>query len=200
MDTAFRKIDIDQYDEDRLVPEDLYDPDPRGLDGVLADARNRSAEVRSLLSRPLPFTESDHGCSVVNTQFHSLNGYPSNSEESRWSSAGSTYGISVQGKSDCRVCYIPTAGAATTTFLVAFSHELLTFCPTPIAHCLNGISFHSPYSGNGQSKRSQRISSAQLARKGSFLSIPIAQLSNIAKFNPSAHQSDLRHITLLKFS
>jgi hypothetical protein len=51
MDTAFRKIDIDQYDEDRLVPQDLYDPDPRGPDGVLADARNRSAEVRSLLSR-----------------------------------------------------------------------------------------------------------------------------------------------------
>lgn len=51
MDAAFRKIDIDQYDEDRLVPQDLYDPDPRGPDGVLADARNRSAEVRSLLSR-----------------------------------------------------------------------------------------------------------------------------------------------------
>ena len=51
MDTAFRKIDIDQYDEDRLVPSDLYDPDPRGPDGVLTDARNKSAEVRSLLSR-----------------------------------------------------------------------------------------------------------------------------------------------------
>lgn len=51
MDTAFRKIDIDQYDEDRLAPQDLYDPDPRGPDGVLADARSRSAEVRSLLSR-----------------------------------------------------------------------------------------------------------------------------------------------------
>ena len=51
MDTAFRKIDIDQYDEDRLVPSDLYDPDPRGPDGVLADARNKSTEVRSLLSR-----------------------------------------------------------------------------------------------------------------------------------------------------
>ncbi|KAJ9105370.1 hypothetical protein QFC21_001739 [Naganishia friedmannii] len=51
MDTAFRKIDIDQYDEDRLVPQDLYDPDPRGPDGVVADARNRSAEVRSLLSK-----------------------------------------------------------------------------------------------------------------------------------------------------
>jgi hypothetical protein len=37
MDTAFRKIDIDQYDEDRLVPSDLYDPDPRGPDGVLAE-------------------------------------------------------------------------------------------------------------------------------------------------------------------
>ncbi|GHJ84248.1 hypothetical protein NliqN6_0650 [Naganishia liquefaciens] len=51
MNTAFRKIDIDQYDEDRLVPSDLYDPDPRGPDGVLADARNKSTEVRSLLSR-----------------------------------------------------------------------------------------------------------------------------------------------------
>jgi actin related protein 2/3 complex subunit 5 len=41
-DTAFRKIDIDALDEDVLSPSDLYDPDPRGPDGVLADAKSKS--------------------------------------------------------------------------------------------------------------------------------------------------------------
>lgn len=51
METAFRKIDIDALDEDVLLPQDLYDPDPRGAAGVLADAKARSGEVRSLVSK-----------------------------------------------------------------------------------------------------------------------------------------------------
>lgn len=51
MDTAFRKIDIDALEEDHLLPSDLYDPDPRGPDGVLADAQARSTEVRGLVSK-----------------------------------------------------------------------------------------------------------------------------------------------------
>jgi actin related protein 2/3 complex subunit 5 len=51
MDGAFRKINIDLLEEDVLLPSDLYDPDPRGPDGVMADAKNRSGEVRSLVSK-----------------------------------------------------------------------------------------------------------------------------------------------------
>lgn len=51
MDGAFRKINIDLLEEDVLLPSDLYDPDPRGVDGVLADAKNRSGEVRGLVSK-----------------------------------------------------------------------------------------------------------------------------------------------------
>ncbi|WVQ80745.1 hypothetical protein IAT38_002850 [Cryptococcus sp. DSM 104549] len=51
MSTAFRKIDIDALDEDVLLPSDLYDPDPRGPDGVLSDARSKSGEVRNAVSR-----------------------------------------------------------------------------------------------------------------------------------------------------
>lgn len=48
---AFRKIDIDALDEDVLSPQDLYDPDPRGPDGVLADAKRRSNDARGLVSK-----------------------------------------------------------------------------------------------------------------------------------------------------
>jgi actin related protein 2/3 complex subunit 5 len=48
---AFRKIDIDAYDEDVLLPSDLYDPDPRGPDGVTADAKQRSNEARGQVSK-----------------------------------------------------------------------------------------------------------------------------------------------------
>lgn len=51
MDGAFRKINIDLLEEDVLLPSDLYDPDPRGVEGVLADAKNRSGEVRGLVSK-----------------------------------------------------------------------------------------------------------------------------------------------------
>ncbi|RSH86785.1 uncharacterized protein EHS24_005057 [Apiotrichum porosum] len=48
---AFRKIDIDALDEDALLPSDLVDPDPRGPDGALSDARARSTETRNLVSK-----------------------------------------------------------------------------------------------------------------------------------------------------
>ncbi|KAL7421655.1 arp2/3 complex subunit [Cryptotrichosporon argae] len=48
---AFRKIDIDALDEDVLLPTDLYDPDPRGPDGALGEARARSTETRGLVSK-----------------------------------------------------------------------------------------------------------------------------------------------------
>ena len=48
---AFRKINIDAYDEDVILPSDLYDPDPRGPDGVLADAKRKSGDVRGLISK-----------------------------------------------------------------------------------------------------------------------------------------------------
>lgn len=48
---AFRKIDIDALDEDTLLRSDLVDPDPRGPDGVLADAKRKSGEVRSAVAQ-----------------------------------------------------------------------------------------------------------------------------------------------------
>ncbi|EIW70351.1 hypothetical protein TREMEDRAFT_68010 [Tremella mesenterica DSM 1558] len=48
---AFRKIDIDALDEDVILPSDLYDPDPRGAQGVLDDAKRKSTEARGLVSR-----------------------------------------------------------------------------------------------------------------------------------------------------
>ncbi|GAA6053263.1 hypothetical protein JCM3770_002684 [Rhodotorula araucariae] len=47
----FRKINVDQYDDDALVPESLYAPDPRGPAQALADARDKDRTVRSLLQR-----------------------------------------------------------------------------------------------------------------------------------------------------
>ncbi|KAF5375447.1 hypothetical protein D9615_007953 [Tricholomella constricta] len=51
MDTAFRKIDIDQYDEDVLHESELYDADPRDPAQVLEDAKQRQAAVRTALAR-----------------------------------------------------------------------------------------------------------------------------------------------------
>ncbi|EJD05246.1 actin-related protein ARPC5 [Fomitiporia mediterranea MF3/22] len=51
METAFRKIDIDAYDEDVLLEEELYDADPRDPAQVLADTRAKAATVRSALAR-----------------------------------------------------------------------------------------------------------------------------------------------------
>lgn len=48
---AFRKIDIDQYDEDVLLETELYDADPRDPSQVLDDARQRASAVRGSLSK-----------------------------------------------------------------------------------------------------------------------------------------------------
>ena len=51
MDTAFRKIDIDQYDEDVLLDSELYEADSRDPREVLDDAKQRQIAVRSYLAR-----------------------------------------------------------------------------------------------------------------------------------------------------
>ncbi|KAI0798197.1 arp2/3 complex subunit [Abortiporus biennis] len=51
MDVNFRKIDIDQYDEDVLNEEELYEPDRRDPSQVLNDTKAKSAAVRSALSK-----------------------------------------------------------------------------------------------------------------------------------------------------
>lgn len=48
---AFRKLNVDQYDEDRVLEHELYDPDPRGPEMVLSVAKQKQSEVRSLLQR-----------------------------------------------------------------------------------------------------------------------------------------------------
>ncbi|KAG8989171.1 hypothetical protein FRB93_003732 [Tulasnella sp. JGI-2019a] len=51
MAEAFRKIDIDAYDEDVLLESDLVDPDPRDPATVLSDAKTKSGQVRGFLSK-----------------------------------------------------------------------------------------------------------------------------------------------------
>ena len=51
MDTSFRKIDIDQYDEDVLQDSELYEADLRDPAEVLNDAKQRQVAVRSFLAR-----------------------------------------------------------------------------------------------------------------------------------------------------
>ena len=51
MDTAFRKIDIDAYDEDVLADDELYDPDPRDPAQVLADTKAKAASIRGVLAK-----------------------------------------------------------------------------------------------------------------------------------------------------
>lgn len=51
METAFRKIDIDAYDEDVLLEEELYDPDPRDPAKVLSDTKAKATQVRTSLAK-----------------------------------------------------------------------------------------------------------------------------------------------------
>lgn len=51
METSFRKIDIDLYDEDVLDETELYDADPRDPAQVLNDVKQRGTAVRSALSK-----------------------------------------------------------------------------------------------------------------------------------------------------
>lgn len=47
----FRKIDIDQYDEDAITNEELVEPYPKSAADALADAKAKSTEVRTLIGR-----------------------------------------------------------------------------------------------------------------------------------------------------
>jgi hypothetical protein len=51
MDINFRKIDVDAYDEDVLLETELYDPDPRGPQQVIEDAKAKAASVRTSLAK-----------------------------------------------------------------------------------------------------------------------------------------------------
>ncbi len=51
MEVNFRKIDIDQFDEDTLQDSEVYEQDPRNPADVLDDAKQRQIAVRGLLAR-----------------------------------------------------------------------------------------------------------------------------------------------------
>jgi hypothetical protein len=51
MASAFRKIDIDIYDEDVLQESELYNADPRDASQALAEAKQKQAAVRTSLAR-----------------------------------------------------------------------------------------------------------------------------------------------------
>ncbi|KAI0669037.1 arp2/3 complex subunit [Trametes maxima] len=51
MDVNFRKIDIDQYDEDVLLDGELYETDPRDPAQVLNDVKQKAVAVRGSLSK-----------------------------------------------------------------------------------------------------------------------------------------------------
>ena len=48
---AFRKIDIDQFDEDKLVEEELYEPYPLAPAQAASRSKEVEREVRGLLTR-----------------------------------------------------------------------------------------------------------------------------------------------------
>jgi hypothetical protein len=50
-DNAFRKIDIDAFDEDVLQEGELYEADPRNPSQVLGEAKQKAVAVRSLLAK-----------------------------------------------------------------------------------------------------------------------------------------------------
>jgi actin related protein 2/3 complex subunit 5 len=55
MADAFRKIDIDVYDEDVLQESELYEPDPRDPSQVISDVKQNSAKIRSSLAKCISF-------------------------------------------------------------------------------------------------------------------------------------------------
>lgn len=48
---SWRRLDVDQYDEDRVLPTDLYTPDPRAPAQQLQDQSAKQSAVRGLLQR-----------------------------------------------------------------------------------------------------------------------------------------------------
>ncbi|SOV02283.1 related to subunit of the Arp2/3 complex [Ustilago sp. UG-2017a] len=68
----FRKIDIDQYDEDVISNEELVEPYPKSPEQALSDAKAKSTEVRTLIGRgdiagalALILTDYPYGPNVV---------------------------------------------------------------------------------------------------------------------------------------
>lgn len=51
MDTNFRKINVDLYDEDIFDPSELYSPDPRSPAEILQQAKGKAGMVRSMLAK-----------------------------------------------------------------------------------------------------------------------------------------------------
>ncbi|KAF9526054.1 arp2/3 complex 16 kDa subunit [Crepidotus variabilis] len=51
MEVNFRKINVDQYDEDVIQESELYEADPREPAEVLEEAKQRQVAVRGLLSK-----------------------------------------------------------------------------------------------------------------------------------------------------
>ena len=54
MEVNFRKIDVDQYDEDALLDSEVYEADPRDPAQVLNDTKQKATAVRSSLSKYVP--------------------------------------------------------------------------------------------------------------------------------------------------
>ena len=48
---AFRKIDVDQYDEDVFLDSELYESDPRDPSTVLSDAKQKASGIRGFLAK-----------------------------------------------------------------------------------------------------------------------------------------------------
>ncbi|KAJ1035198.1 hypothetical protein NDA18_000794 [Ustilago nuda] len=68
----FRKIDIDQYDEDVISNKELVKPYPKSPEQALSDAKAKSTEVRTLIGRgdiagalALILTDNPYGPNVV---------------------------------------------------------------------------------------------------------------------------------------
>lgn len=63
MDVNFRKIDIDQYDEEVLLDSEIYDSDPRDTASALNETKQYAAAVRSSLAKcvsSLGWCPNDH--------------------------------------------------------------------------------------------------------------------------------------------
>lgn len=54
MDTHFRKINVDLYDDDIFEPSELYTPDPRSPTEILQQAKGKASMVRSMLAKGDP--------------------------------------------------------------------------------------------------------------------------------------------------
>lgn len=60
MSLNFRKIDIDQYDEDVLQEEELYEPDSRSPVQVLSETRDKANAVRGYLAKCVRLDQTRH--------------------------------------------------------------------------------------------------------------------------------------------